>query len=194
MAENKVQFGLKNVHYAVLTESANAAPSFGTPKAVPGAVTLTLAQASAETNFYADNIPYFRSSANNGYTGTLEMARFTEDMLKDIWGIEETSGSGVLSEGIDATEKPFALLFQIDGDDNDDLYVFYRCYAGRPNIGSTTINESGKVPQTQSCDLSVLPVIDPTHGTIDGKVYAKTGESATTTVRNAWFSTVFTSL
>lgn len=192
MAENKVQFGLKNVYYAVLTESASAAPSFGTPKAIPGAVTLTLSHESADTNFYADNVPYFRTSSNNGYSGSLEMARFTEDMFEDIWGLATTS-SGVLSESNKDTQKPFALMFQIDGDSSNDLYVFYRCFASRPNVGSTTINEGGKEPQTQTCDLTVLPVIDPTHGSIEGKVYAKTGAEATTTVRAAWFSTVFTS-
>lgn len=192
MAENKVQFGLKNVYYAVLTESASAAPSWGTPKAVPGAVTLTLSHDSADTNFYADNVPYYRTSANNGYTGSLEMARFTEDILKDIWGL--TATNGVLSEDADAESKPFALLFQIDGDDNNDLYVFYRCFASRPNIGSATTNESGKTPQTQTCDISVLPVIDPTNGTMAGKVYAKTGKDATTAIRSGWFSTVYTSL
>ena len=46
MPENKVQFNLKNVHYAVETETINdgvASYSYGTPVAVPGAVTLTMA-------------------------------------------------------------------------------------------------------------------------------------------------------
>ena len=40
---NKVKFGLKNVHYAVLDETDGAA-SYGTPVAVPGAVNLNLSQ------------------------------------------------------------------------------------------------------------------------------------------------------
>jgi hypothetical protein len=38
MPKNKVKFNLKNVHYDLLTLSAQNVPSFGTPVPVPGAV------------------------------------------------------------------------------------------------------------------------------------------------------------
>lgn len=190
---NKVQFGLKNVYYALLTEGASTAPTFGTPKKIPGAVTLELSHETAEVNFYADNQAYYRSAKNNGYTGSMTLARFTDDFLKDCCGCGYDTTNKVVFENGAAKPQPFALLFQIDGDQNDDLYVMYRCYATRPNLGSNTMNENGAEPQAQTCDLAVLPLLDPTGGVLNEKVLAKTDESTSTAIRQAWFSTVFTS-
>lgn len=189
---NKVQFGLSNVYYAILTESDSSAPTFGTPKRLAGAVSLELSQEGAVNDFYADNITYFRVSENNGYTGSLELALISDDAKKDIWGFGYDSTNKILYEDAKAEPKPFALLFQIEGDVNEDLYVVYKCYASRPNLGSETINENGREPQTQSVDLTVTPLIDPTNGVLAGKVYAKTDSDTSTATKTSWFSSVFT--
>ena len=190
---NKVQFGLKNVHYAVLTEASSGSPSFATPKAIKGAVNLELSHETAETNFFADNQAYYRTSANNGYTGSLEIAKVPDDMLKDIWGFGYDTTNKVLYEDGNIEPKPFALLFQIDGDQNDECYVMYRCYASRPQIQSTTKNENGNEPQTQTLDLTVLPLIDNSTGkALNEKIYARTDGSTLATVKASWFTTVFT--
>ena len=181
MAENKVQFGLKNVHYAVLTDAGTM--KWETPKAVPGAVTLTLDQAGSIDNFYADNLAYFVSNSNQGYTGSLEMARFTDEMLGDIWGMTIGTTSKVLTENADAAPKQFALLYQIDGDANNQYYVIYNCTATRPGAGSTTITDT-KEPQTQSCDLTAVPMAN-------GMVMARTTAETPTETVNAWFTAVF---
>lgn len=188
---NKVQFGLSNVYYALLTESDSEAPTYGTPKRLAGAVTLELSQEGSETNFYADNIEYFRVSQSNGYSGSLELAKINDTALKDLWGFGVDATNNIVYESSEADPKPFALLFQIEGDANEDLYALYKCYASRPNIGSTTINENGKEPQTQTVDLSCVPLVDPTGGVLDKKVYAKTNESTSETIKEGWFSNVF---
>lgn len=127
--DNKVNFGLKNVHYAVLTEGD--APAWGTPVAVPGAVSLSLSQEGGRENFYADNVAYFVTNANNGFSGDLEMALIPDDMLADIWGFD-LNDAGVLFEDANTEPKPFALMFEIDGNENPTKYVFYRCFADRP--------------------------------------------------------------
>ena len=80
MAENKVQFNLKNVHYAVLTVE-DGVPSWATPVHVPGAVTLTLDPQGEVKPFHADGIVYYQTVSNNGYAGDLEMARFPDRMM-----------------------------------------------------------------------------------------------------------------
>jgi len=188
MAENKVRFGLKNVYYAKLTESTDSTNNtFATPVAVPGAVNMTINSEQSNNPFWADNVIYFMSSNNNGYTGTLEMARIPDTMLKDIWGM--TSSGGILYEESGVQPKPFALLFQIEGDQKAELNVFYRVIpTSRPTAGSQTTEESID-PVTQSFDFSALPLVTgPDYQ--KNKVKGRTDETTTTAQRNAWFTTV----
>ena len=65
MPENKVQFNIKNVHYAVQTVEGSTV-TYAQPEKVPGAVSLSLDAAGEITPFYADGIVYYASAANNG--------------------------------------------------------------------------------------------------------------------------------
>lgn len=179
--ENKVRFNLKNVHYAILTDGAT--PSWGTPVAVPGAVSLDLAAEGETSPFYADGIVYYRSIANNGYSGTLEMARMPDQMLQDIWGDTLGETSKVLTENANANPASFALLYQIDGDADEEYYCLYNVSGTRPNIGSVT-NEDTKEPQTQSTDIAAIPLAD-------GRVLARTTANTPTATKTGWFSSVF---
>lgn len=176
--ENKVRFGLKNVHYSILSGS-----TYGTPVSVPGAVSLDMSPAGDTNKFYADNIAYYVSVSNQGYEGSLEMAKIPDTMLADIWGYTLGSTSKVLTESAFTEPKTFALLFQIDGDQNNDHYVIYACTGARPNIGSQTI-EASKEPRTQSIDITAAP-------RSDGKVFAKTTKDTPAGTITAWYTTVF---
>lgn len=187
MAENKVNFGIENVYYSVLTEGTTN--SWATPVHVPGAVSITLDSNTTSTPFYADNITYYSSFANNGYTGTLEMARIPESMLKDIWGIEENNTDKVIYEKSGIQPKPFALLFEKDGDQQDDLYCLYRVIpTSKPSEGTSTIEDSA-TPVTQSFDFNALPLVTGTTNQLN-LISVRTAADSTTTTRNAWYSTV----
>ena len=186
MPDNKVQFNLKNVHYAVETESTLEGVTtytYATPVAVPGAVTLSLSAQGDTNKFYADGISYYTSVANQGYSGDLEMAKYPSAMLKDVWGLTEGETSKVLSENAFVEAKRFALLFQIDGDAGNDYYVMYHCTGTRPGVGSTTNTES-KTPQTQTSTITADP-------RSDGLVMARTTGDTTSQVKQAWFTKVY---
>lgn len=186
MAENKVRFGLKNVHYAILTEGSSNA--WATPVAVPGAVSLDLSANVASEDFYADNVAYYRTFANNGYTGTLEMAKISEAMLSDIWGMT-ADASGVIREKTGVEPKPFALLFEIDGDAEGELNLLYRCLpSSKPTAGSQTTEETA-APVTQSFDFSALPLVTGADAQL-GLIKARTGSTASTAVKSGWFTAV----
>lgn len=180
--ENKVQFNLKNVHYAVIQDDEDVA-TWGTPVKVPGAVTLTLDPQGDITPFYADGVIYYQSVANNGYSGDLEMARFPDQFMKDIFGFTNDETDHVLIENANIEPKAFALLYQIDGDADNQYYCLYNCTATRPGIGSTTNTES-KEPQTQSSSISAAPMED-------GKVMARTTSQTPENVKTAWFTKVY---
>lgn len=180
--ENKVQFNLKNVACAPLRQE-NGIATWGTPVKVPGAVTLTLDAQGEVTPFHADGIVFYQSVANNGYSGTLEMARFPDWMLKDIWKFKEDETDFVLTENSDEEPSPFALLYQIDGDADNQLYCLYNCSGTRPGIGGTTKTNT-KEPQTQSSTISAVPLEN-------GDIMARTTSKTPDSVRKAWYEKVY---
>lgn len=189
---NKVHFGLKEVHYAVITYSSAGVPSWGAPVAVPGAVNLTISRNSNDTDFYADNIKYYHIATNNGYTGTLEMADFPVAMRQALWNDTVASTSKMLIEDVDAQPAEFALMFEIDGDQTPERYCFYRCVASRPDVAGATKAESTEV-QTQSCDLTVMPVIYSGNAA-NGRVYYRTTADTPSATYNSFYSSVMTTI
>ena len=180
--ENKVQFNLKNVHYAVMTATGDE-PAWSTPVAVPGAVSLSLDPQGDVTPFYADGIVYYQTVGNNGYSGDLEMARFPDQMMQDIWKYTLDDTDKVMIENVNVEPAAFALLFQIDGDTDNQYYCLYNCSGTRPAIASTTNTET-KEPQTQTSTISAAPLEN-------GNVLARTTADTTSTVKQGWFSAVY---
>ena len=113
---NKVKFGLKNCHYAKATLDPDTnAVTFDTPVAIPGAVNLSLDPEGDTEPFYADDMVYYTTVANNGYSGDLEIALIPDSFRKDI--LKETEDSnGVLIEDSTVEPEHFALLFEFSGD------------------------------------------------------------------------------
>lgn len=182
MPENKVQFNIKNVHYAVQSVAEGGAVSWSAPVAVPGAVSLSLDAAGEITPFYADGIVYYASAANNGYEGELEMARFPVQMLQDIWK-QTMDSNNVLTENSNVEFANFALLFQIDGDKDNEFYLLYNCAGTRPGINATT-NTDTKEPNTQTSTITAAPLAD-------GRVMARTTSETDAATKQAWFTAVY---
>lgn len=186
MEKNKVQFNFKNVYYAAITESVvggKTTESFGTPVAIPGGVSVQIDPEGSTTPFYADGIKYYVSSTNAGYTGKMVVAKIPDQMLIDIWNFAKDS-KGVISESVDAKTKDFALLFQIDGDQTEELYVFYKVTASRPSIASSTVTNEKDV-QTQELSISCAPLAT------NGKVLSRTTEETDATTKSSWFTKVY---
>lgn len=181
--ENKVQFNIKNVHYAVMTADGET-PTWGNPVPVPGAVNLSLEASGEITPFYADGVVYYKSSSNNGYEGDLEMARFIDKMLQDVWGYVLNATDKTIIENVGVEPKSFALLFQIDGDADNDLYCMYNCTGTRPGIVGATSTDT-KEPQTQTSTISATSLEN-------GNVFARTTSETPESVRTAWFTKVYT--
>lgn len=184
---NKVKYNLKNVHAAKLTESVvddAVKYTYAAPQAIPGAVSISLDAEGDSSPFYADGIVYFRSVANNGYSGELEIALIPEWFRTDI--LQETLDSnGVLVEKSDQAESvKFALLFEFDGDVRAIRHVMYNCTASRPSIESET-KEDTIEPGTEKLSLTA----DPRE---DGLVKSRTGDTTSAETYQNWYKSVYT--
>ena len=153
-ASNKVKFGLSNVHIAKITET-DGAITYGTPFAMPGAVSLTAEPEGETTPFYADNIQYYVAVANNGYTGDLEIAMTPKEFLTQILGQEEDT-NGAIFESADDVNARVALMGEIDGDVKKRRFIYYDCTATRPSAEMNTVEES-KEPQTDTISITMAP-------------------------------------
>ena len=183
---NKIMYGLKNVHYAKLTEvvdsSGQTTYSYGAVKAWPGAVSLSLEPQSDVLKEYADDIEWYVQESNNGYEGDFEYEVMPEDFRENILG-ETKDNKNVFIESSNVSTTYFALLFEVNGDTAKRRNLFYKCSATREKNDNSTKGES----------------IEASHGTItitaisraDGKVKASTGENVDTSTYNNWYNTVY---
>ena len=191
MAANKVKYGLSRVHYAKVTETVSTTgettTTYGSLKALAGAVSLTLSSSAEKSVFRADNEDYFVSYGAGGYEGDLEVARVNEDFLKDILGyVEDDDGILVESSKNFNTTNYFALVFEFDGDKNATKHCLYKCSASRPDIASTTTGEGGTIdPTTETLSLTVVPRADE-----DKYIHLQTQDTTSTAVSEAWYTAV----
>ena len=165
----KVKFGLKNAYYSKITESEGVV-TYATPKALKGAVSMSLAPVGESLEFYADNEMYFGENVNNGYDGTLELALIPEDFKQDILG-EVVNDDGVAEENATATQNSFALLVEFTLDDGERKFAFYNCKASRVDIASSTKTATKEV-NTETLNLTIRP---DANGIVDRYTLPTTG-------------------
>ena len=191
MANNKVKFGLKNVHYALVTETVatdgTVTSTYGDVKALAGAVSLSMSSSASKSVFRADNEDYYVSYGQGGYEGDLEVAKVNEDFLKDVLGYLEDDDK-ILVEASSAfkTVNYFALTFEFDGDQKATKHCLYKCSASRPNIASQTTGEGGSTdPQTETVTITAVPRADA-----DKYIHLQTQDTTSTAVVEAWYTAV----
>lgn len=186
MAENKIYYGIKNVYYAVATIAADGSATYETPVALPGAVSITMDPEGGQENFYADNKIYYVSSANNGYTGSLELAEIPGAFAKDVLG-ETVDVKGIVAEHMNVEPVHFALLFQFEGDQKATRHAFYNVVAARPSVASNT-KEDTVTPGTKTLNLTATGVY--VAAVNDDVTKARTSDTTPDTDYNGWFTSV----
>ena len=183
---NKIKYGIKNVWYAKATIAIDGTATYATPKALPGAVSISLDAQGDTTPFYADNIVYYTSVANNGYEGDLELAKIPDDFLKDIlkYGTDE---NGVMYEDAGAQPEAFALMFQFEGDAHAKRHVLYNCKCNRPTLAGSTKEESIE-PQTETISITASTIH---HAGLDKDIVKASCTPTESTQYGAWTSAVY---
>lgn len=182
---NKVLYGIEKCYVAKITET-DGEIVYGEPFAMPGVVGLNFEPEGEETPFYADNVKYFIVSANQGYSGDLEIAMTPEQFLKEILG-RTADKNGAIFESADDKQARFALMFEGQGDSKARRWIFFDCTATRPSRENNTKEESIEVGtetisitmSPRSTDKAIMAYIEPNetnqdvYDTFFTKVYEK---------------------
>lgn len=184
MTENKVTFGLKNAHYALITEETENSITYGIPIRIPGAVEISLEPRGEMSEFYADDVLYYSASNNQGYDGTLTIANILEQFAIDCLGEVKDESDHVITEKSNLVGKPFALLFEFDGDVKATRHVLYNCSANRPTVASSTKTNT-KEPNTNELSFVSSP------RSTDLSVKTKTTVQTPSNIYNNWYKKVY---
>ena len=181
---NKVKFGLSNVHVAKMNVDENGDITYDTPFPIRGAVALSLDADGDESPFYADNVKYFSTYTNNGYTGDLEIAVLPSDFEEQILG-QTTDSNGAVIENANDKISPFALMYQVEGDETGTRFCYYNATVSRPSAEANT-TEEGTTPDTATLSITTSA------RTTDGAVRAKLTKTTTNeTAYTGFFEEVY---
>lgn len=179
---NKVEFGLKNVHYAVITDTGTKI-TYDTPVRIKGAVSMTAAPNGTVEEFEADDIVFYRSQGSNGYDLDFTFATLPDTFYQEVLG-ETLNMDNVRFENDADVVKNIAILGEIDGDAHKRPFVFYNVTPQRPNFdGQTSRTRS---PKTVSLKASADP--HPYTGNIKAVATAAT----TSSLVSGWYTQVYT--
>ena len=179
----KVKFGLSNVYIAPRTEEEEGAITYGTPVKVPGAVSASIEAESESSTFYADNIAYYIANSKTSKTIDLEVADIPRSILTGYLGYVEAEGGGIL-ETSNPNTPHFALLFQVETDEQARKFCYYNCTAVESDEEYNTTEDTTE-PTTST--LSVTSAGDPLD---DGNVSFKKVSEATDANYPTFFITV----
>lgn len=152
--ENKVQFGLSDVHIGLYTVSETGEMTLGKPDKLPGAVSLSMDPETMELEFYADNVKYYAQKSDNGFTGTLEVAKFPNSIKTKYMGYAETEDGGVAN--LKGVQKPAVyIVFQAEGDAQKSRGMLLNVSMGPIKHEHKTTEDKVDV-ETDSVDITVV--------------------------------------
>lgn len=183
---NKVLYGIKNVHVASVTlatdtQTGTVTATFGTPQAMPGAVSISIEQEGEQSVKYADNTAYWVGVANNGYSGTLEMALIPDFFFTSYLGQTADTNGNIVER---STDNPayFALQFEFDGDEQAQRHTLFYVKASRPNLESETTEDTIE-PGNEAIEFTAIPLPD-------GSDVIKAKSTTESANYDTWYTTI----
>jgi phi13 family phage major tail protein len=133
--------GLKNIHYAILTEDSDLGAVYEAPVKIPGAVNVTIAPQSSTENFFADDSVYETATVLSSINVEVQLADFPDEVQQKLFG--HTLENGVLKKG-DDTPPYIALGFESKKSNGKSKFVWL--YKGRFAIPENAFATSEDAP------------------------------------------------
>lgn len=152
MANNKVEFGISQLHIGTYTDNQGVV-TLGTPFAQKGAVSLSIEPEGDSNNFYADNVIYYSGFSDNGFSGSIEVAKFDDEFKTQFMGYQTLEDGGIaMIKG--AIRPKVYIIGQSEGDAEARRFIMYNASLGGIQREYNTVEED-KEPTTETIDITV---------------------------------------
>ena len=154
MPNNKVEFGISNLHVGTYTVDDQDDVTMGTPYHQKGAVGFAPEQDSENNTAYADDIAYWSEYTEGPFNGDLTVMLFDDDFKTDFLGYVETNKGG-LGQVKNAIKPKVYIAFEVKGDQQKRRCIFYNCSLGPIGREYNTIEES-KEPVNETIPITCI--------------------------------------
>lgn len=189
--DNKYRYDVKNCYYCPGKRNADGTITFDASRIrqEKGLRSIDMQAQGDISKIRADGIDYIIIASNNGYNGTLNFVKLSDQFRQDCLAESVDITTGIQYEDADATPDPFALMGEFKGDAEGIRFIYYNVTATRPNQAGEN-KDNMREPDTESISVqaSPLPVV------IDGKecniVRGGVTKSANAATYNQWFTKV----
>ena len=152
MANNKVEFGISQLHVGTYTDDGEGNITLGTPYHQRGAVNFAPEESSEQNIFYADNIAYWSGYSGGSIEGDLEVAKYDDAFKTSFLGYKLLADGG-LANVKNAVKPNVYIAFQFEGDVESRRVIMYNCSLGAIVREYHTIEEN-KEPVTESLGVT----------------------------------------
>lgn len=126
----QVQFGLKNFHYAIWDEVNKTA---GAWKHIPGSTQLTTSAQTSQNVFHADNKAFYIINSDEGETGSIQNAYFTDEFYMDVFGAFKDPVTKHIVFPMDVQPKTCIIGYEVDGSHQKQRGMRFGVKFSRPN-------------------------------------------------------------
>lgn len=179
--------GLKNLHYAVLTEDSSSAATYESPEKIESVISLDIQDNTEQVTFYSDDRVEQVINAYAGKEVTLELGFLPNELEAKLTGNSYNPTTGIFSQKADAVVPEIALIFEAPKSDGHSRYVVL--YKGVLAIDGENYATQEDTVEGQTVTLKgiFMPLV------YNGKPSAKldTDVSASdTTAKDNWFTEV----
>lgn len=188
--KNKYHYDVKNCHYCTGTRNDDGTITFGSEvKREPGLMSMDMGAEGEVTKIRADGIDYLVLSSNNGYSGTLNFVKVSDQFRQDCLSEIADEKTGIQYEDADADPVPFALMGEFKGDTEGIRWIYYNCTASRPNQAGEN-KDNQKEPDTEELSVTASPLPVTINGEEKNIVRGGITKSQNEATFNEWFNKV----
>ena len=189
-AKNKYHYDVKNCHYCKGEKKEDGTIVFGeSVKPLPGLMSIDMGAEGDTTKTRADGIDYLVIVSNNGYSGTANFVKISEEFKLDCLAEAVDTETGIQYEDADSDPVPFALMGEFKGDKEGIRWIFYNCVAARSKVAGEN-KDNQKEPDTEELSLTASPLPISIGGKDVNIVRGGITKSMNEETFNAWFKQV----